>query len=119
MDGKAGKGTGSRSPIRVVWKDVLEPHARARLRHHRGDSVAPDLVVLGFFVCPRRFRRLVRLDQHEAGGLILALDEIEPGNAGFLEAFSGIGQRGGFKSLKALRLDLNMNVDDQHKAPNA
>jgi hypothetical protein len=47
-------------------------------------------------------------------GSDLILKHIEAGNAGFLDAVAGIDDRGCLESFNRFRLDINVDVNDQH-----
>ena len=47
-------------------------------------------------------------------GVIGLLDDIKAGNAGFLQAGAGIGERGDFECLDAFRFHSDMNVNNEH-----
>src|SRR4051812_34603698 len=72
------------SPLRVIRKQVVEFHARARLGHHRRDRIAPRLVMRRFLMRGGRLFIPINLHQDESMGLVLLLDQVEPGNARFL-----------------------------------
>lgn len=86
-------------------------HAAARLGHHRGDGIAPRRVVRGFLVCDGGSVRAVGFDEHEARGIVGLLHDIEGGDAGFLHAGAGAGERGGFEGFDAVGFD----ADDEHE----
>ena len=93
--------------------------AGAGLGHHGGDGVAPGLIMGGFLVLSGSVRVAVNLDQDEPGRLIELLDDVEPGDARFLDARAGVGEGGRAKRLDALGLDLDLDVDDEHGARGA
>ena len=110
----AGSKMGRLSPAGVVRENVGELHARARFGHHRGDGVAPKLVVGGLLVRGRRLGRAVDLDEHEARRIVRLLDDVEPGDAGFSDRLPGIFQTRGREGLDATGFYVNSDVDDEH-----
>ena len=54
----------------------------------------------------------VGFNQHEAGGIVYALHDIEASHAWLLHALTGIGQRGHAKCLDQVRLDADMDEYD-------
>lgn len=56
----------------------------------------------------------IDLHEHESRWIVLLLDNIEAGDAGFFEAFAGIDQRRLFEGTYAFGFDVNMNVNNQH-----
>jgi len=80
--GMAQTSSNRLSPVGVVGEDIGELHAGAGFRHHRGDGVAPELVMGGFLVRGGRGGSAIGFDEHEARWIVLLLDNVEPGNAG-------------------------------------
>lgn len=104
----------SQSPFCVLWKDVVEFGAGARLGHHGSDGVAPGLVVPGFFVSGRCVGRAIRFDEHEAGWIVLLLEDVEGRDARFFDTLASVCEGGIFKGFDVFRLQMNLNVNDEH-----
>jgi hypothetical protein len=71
----------------------------------------------GFLVRGGRFQRAVSLHEDEPGGIILLLQHIELGNAGFLDAVPGILSAGFLEGFDAIRFDVNVHVNNEHGFP--
>jgi hypothetical protein len=56
----------------------------------------------------------VDFDEHEAGGIIGLLHDIEPGNPGFLHALAGVLEGCALESLDAVGPHLHVDMDDKH-----
>ncbi len=56
----------------------------------------------------------IDLDQYEAGGIGGLADDVEPRDAGFQYAVSGVLKRGGYERVFQPRLNLNINVNNVH-----
>src|ERR1039458_4689519 len=56
----------------------------------------------------------INFDEHEARRIVGLLHDIEASDAQLQQAQAGVEQRGGFESLDAIRLHMDMNVDDEH-----
>jgi hypothetical protein len=69
----------------------------------------------GFFVCRRSIGRAVSFDEHEPRWVILLLDDIEAGDAGFLEAEPGIFERRLFEFGDGFKFYADMNVNNEHE----
>jgi len=78
------------SIIRVIRKDIGEFDARTRLGHHVGHRVSPFLVMSGLFMASRGVQIAINLDKDESSGIVLLLNDIESGNAGFANAVPGV-----------------------------
>jgi len=98
-----------------VGKDIGELHARAGFRHHRGDGVAPELVMGGFLVRGGRGGSAIGFDEHEARWIVLLLDNVEPGDAGFAERLPGVFQARGREGLGAAGFYVNQDMNDEHR----
>jgi hypothetical protein len=59
-----------------------------------------------------RVIRSVCFDKHEVGGVIELLDDVKPGYARFTDAVAGIFQTGFLEILNALRLNVNVNMNN-------
>jgi hypothetical protein len=68
----------------------------------------------GFLVRSRRGGRPIDLDEHEAGGIVGLLDNIEAGDAGFAHAVTGILEARGLEGLDALGFYVDVDMDDEH-----
>ena len=68
----------------------------------------------GFLVRRLCCRITICLHEHKPRRIIMQLDDIKTQNARLQEAQPGIAERRLFKPLHALRLDMDMNVNDQH-----
>ena len=101
------------SPACVGGEKVGVFHAGAGFGHHRGDGVAPKLVVGGLLVRGRRLGRAVDLDEHEARRIVRLLDDVEPGDAGFADRLPGVFQTRGREGLDATGFYVNSDVDDE------
>src|SRR5882762_2919641 len=97
-----------------IGKHVRKFLARARLSHHGRDGIPPGLVMFGFLMCRRRAGRAIAFHQDKSRGLILLLENVEPGNARLLETFLRIGNGGPLKSLHRFRFYVNVNMNDKH-----
>ena len=95
-------------------KVVGEFYGLARFGHHVGDRVAPCLVMDGFLVGSWCVRMTIDLVEDKPVRIVFALEDIETGDARFLNAFLGIGQRSFAKGLDAVGLYMDVNVNDQH-----
>ena len=56
----------------------------------------------------------INFDEHEARRIVGLLDDIEAADARLQQAQARVEERGGFESRDAIRLHMNMNVDDEH-----
>ena len=56
----------------------------------------------------------INFDEYKASRIVLLLNHIEAGDAGLFYALASVGQRDAFKILDALRLHVNVDVDDEH-----
>jgi hypothetical protein len=104
----------ARLPIFVIGEKVVELHAEARFGHHGRNRIPPDRVMPCFFVRGGGVRIPINFHQHKARRLILLLDDVEARDARFFQARARIGERHLFESLHTLRLDMNMNVNNEH-----
>lgn len=68
----------------------------------------------GRLVLGWRVRGPVNLDEHEARRVVLLLDDVEAGDAGFLDAVAGVVERGGLEGCDAISLHVDVDVDDEH-----
>lgn len=102
------------SPVRIVGKDVGEFCARARLGHHGRDGVPPELIMFGFLVRGGRLGRAISFDKHETGWVVLLLEDVEGRDAGFFDALASIGECRLFEGFEVFRLQMHLNVNDEH-----
>ena len=65
-------------------------------------------------VCHRSVGIAIDFHQHEARGVIGLLHDVEARHARLLAAGAGVGESGEFEGFNALRLDVDVNVDNQH-----
>ena len=86
-------------------------HAGARLDHHIGNCVAPHSIMGGGFVCHGCLDAPVGFDEHEPGRIILLLEQVETGDAGFLEALAGVSERGLPEGFHTIRFHMHSNKD--------
>lgn len=61
-----------------------------------------------------RRRRTVHLDEHKPGGILLLLAHVEADDAGFTDAFSRIVERGRPKGSDAVRLHMDLDMENMH-----
>ena len=71
--------------------------------------------MLGFLVRRGSIWCAVRFDEHEPRWVILLLDDIEAGDAGFLNTEPGIFERRLFELGNGFRFYADMNVNDEHE----
>ena len=57
----------------------------------------------------------IGFDQDEAGWVVGLLEAIEAGDARFLETFARVGEGGLLEGFDALRLDMDVNVNNEHR----
>ncbi len=93
----------------------MEFHTAARFGHHWGNGIAPKLVMLGFLVLRGRLRGAVDLDQNPACRIIRLLQDVETFNPGLPYALTGIGQSRRTESFDVLGLDLDVDLDREHR----
>ena len=67
-----------------------------------------------FLVRGSGIRIVIHFHQHKARRVILLLDGIEARDARFFQALARIGERRLFEGCNTLRLDMNMNVNNEH-----
>src|ERR1041385_2809318 len=96
-------------------EDIREFHTGPRFGHHGFDSVAPDMVMRRGLMRRRSVRGAIGLDQQKARRIVLLLEDVESCNAGFFDAFFGIGEGGITKHLRVFSFNLYMNVNDKHR----
>ena len=89
-------------------------HTGARFGHHAGYCVPPRGVVRGRLVRSGCFNAPVNLNEQEPGGIVLLLQQIKGGDAGFLEAPARVDEAGLAKGFDAFRLNVDMDVNNQH-----
>src|ERR1035438_5740080 len=97
---------------------MLELHAEARLGHHWRDRIPPDRVMPCFLVRGGGIRIPINFHQHKARRVILLLDGVEARDARFFQALARIGECRLFESLNALRLDMDLDMNNKHDATN-
>ena len=68
----------------------------------------------GLLVLRGRVVGAIDLDEDEARRVIGLLYDIEPGNAGFLDAVARVFERSRLKGFHALRFHLNVDVNNEH-----
>src|SRR5437899_7864947 len=102
-------------PPGIMWKNVVELHAPARFRHHWGDGIPPSGIMRSLLMLRRRIGVAIDLDEHKPCRVVLLLDDIEPGDAGFADAVARIFERGLFEGLDAFRFNAHMNMDNKHR----
>lgn len=61
-----------------------------------------------------RLGSAVDFGQQEARGIVELLQDVEGGDAGFLEAVAGVFEGGGAEGLDGFRSDVDMDLDDEH-----
>lgn len=89
-------------------------HAGARFSHHAGHCIPPRGVVGGRLVRDGRFDTPVNFNEQEPGRIILLLQQIKGGNAGFLNALLCVGEGGLPEGVDAFRFDVDMDMNNQH-----
>ena len=102
------------SPTGIVGKDVGEFDAGARLGHHVRHRVTPGLVMRCFLVPGGVVRRAINLDQDKVCRIIRLLDHIKARDAWLLDAVASVFDRRLAKGLHTFRLDVRVNMDDEH-----
>ena len=68
----------------------------------------------GFLVRGSGLGVAINFHQYETSRVVLLLDDIEARDAGFFQTFARVGERGLCESFDALRLDANMDVNNEH-----
>jgi hypothetical protein len=68
----------------------------------------------GFFVGGDGGFGAVDFPEFEAGGVVLMLEEVEAGAAGFLGAVAGVFDGGGAEGFEVFGFDLNVDLEDEH-----
>lgn len=89
-------------------------HAGARFGHQAGHCIPPRGVVRGCLVRDGRFDTPVNLNEQEPGRIILLLQQIKGGDAGFLHALLCVGESGLPEGVDTFRFDVDMDVNNQH-----
>src|SRR5688572_7284608 len=114
----AGETRTRNSPRHVprirLRKECAVLHTPTRLCHHRLRRIAPRCVVLGLLVACRVLRATVDLDQDEARGVVLLLDDVEPHHPRLADAVTGVLASNSDEPIHRFRLYVNKNVDDEH-----
>ncbi len=75
--------------------------------------------MFSLLVSSRCVRGPVSLNENEAGRVVLLLQDVEPGNAGFLNALAGVGKCGLLERIDQVRFYPNVYVDNKHGAAKA
>ena len=70
----------------------------------------------GLLVARRVVGSAIDLQQHKARRVILLLDHIEADDARLLHAMLRVIERSSFEGLDSVGLDMDEDVDDEHKA---
>ena len=73
--------------------------------------------MLGLFVSRWSLGRAVDLHEYKPGRVVLVLNDIKAGDSRFLNAFSSVGERRGFKSLDEFGFYLDMHMYNKHRFP--
>ena len=60
----------------------------------------------------------INFHQHKARRVILLLDDVKAHDARFFQAFPRIGECRLFEGFRALRFDVNMDMNNEHDATN-
>src|ERR1039458_171902 len=94
--------------------DVRVAGAGARGDEHTVDLCDPGVVVGGLFVRGGGTGIAVDLVEHEAGGIVLLLEEIEAGDAGFFGAGCGVDAGGCDEGVDELGFNVGVNDEDVH-----
>ena len=87
-------------------KRLVYGRARPRLREHVADLFHPGQVMRRFLVLHRRVRVAIDLDQDEPRGIVLLLQEVEPGYPRLLGAMPRVYDGCFFESLDKFRFDV-------------
>jgi hypothetical protein len=66
------------------------------------------------FVGRRGIGVAINLHQHEAGEIVRLLHEIKACDSRLEHTGAGVGERGGFEGIEVFRLNVNVNMDDEH-----
>jgi len=74
--------------------------------------------MLRFLVRGGGVRIPINFHQHKTRRVILLLDDIEAHDARLFQAFPRIGERRLFEGFRALRFDVNMDMNHKHDATN-
>ena len=98
-----------------IGRNVGEFNTRAWFGHYWCNRITPGLVMSGFLVRSRCFPRAVNLHQNKSGWIILLLQYVKSCDTRFLEAFACVGQGYTFEGFDRVRLDVNVDVNNQHK----
>src|SRR5512135_771588 len=103
-----------RIPALLVGENIAVFQAGTGLGHHGGYTIAPLDIVRRVLVMARGFDGPIDLDQNEAGRIVLLLNHIETGDAGFMHTLTRIFQGGGLESLDLIRFDMDKYMNDEH-----
>lgn len=90
----------------------MKLRAATGLRHHVRDAIAPGRVVSGAFVKIGSGRRSVNFDQYEASWIVGHLDDVEAGDARFLNAGASILESGRDERVYAVGFDAHVNMNN-------
>src|SRR5450755_1332125 len=103
-------------PLKSVagGKDVGEQGAGAWLLEHVAHRFRPGEVVRGLLMLGGRGGVAIDFVQDESGGVVLLLEEIEAGDAGFFGAVLGVDGGGLLESVDEFGFDARLNDEDVH-----
>ena len=99
-----------------IWRsDVGVEGARSRGDEHLVDGFDPGFVVRGRLVFGGGVGIAVDLDEDEACGVVLLLEEFEAGDAGLPGAVLGVDGGGGLEGVDEFGFDVGVDDEDLHR----